>query len=76
MEPLQEWATEVIVQEKEAKKNMAQTQAECVEMINNKIAMQVLDTLREKTMQAQTQAKELIAKFHALTGAVEEVHKF
>jgi folylpolyglutamate synthase/dihydropteroate synthase len=37
MEPLQELAVEVIVQEEEEKKNMVQTQAECAEMINEEI---------------------------------------
>jgi hypothetical protein len=68
MEPLQEWAVEVIAQAEEAKKNMAQTQAECAEMINEEITVQVLDALREKTVQAQTQAKELTEKFQTLAG--------
>jgi DNA repair exonuclease SbcCD ATPase subunit len=75
MEPLQERAAEVIAQAEEAKKNMAQTQAECTEMISDEIAVQVLDALREKTTQAQTQAKELTEKFQALAGAIEEAHK-
>jgi hypothetical protein len=66
---------EVIVQVEYAKKNMAQTQVECVEMINDEIVVQVLDTLKEKTMQAQTQAKELTEKFQALAGEIEEAHK-
>jgi hypothetical protein len=37
MEPLQELAVEVIAQAEEAKKNMAQIQAECTEMINEEI---------------------------------------
>jgi hypothetical protein len=36
MEPLQELAAEVIAQAEEAKKNMAQTQAECTEMIRRR----------------------------------------
>jgi hypothetical protein len=52
MEPLQELAVEVIAQEEEEKKNMAQTQAECTEMIREEITTQVLDALKEKTMQA------------------------
>jgi hypothetical protein len=75
MEPLQELAAEVIAQAEEAKKNMAQIQAECTEMINEEITMQVLDALREKTTQAQTQARELTEKFQTLAGAVEEAHK-
>jgi hypothetical protein len=32
-------------------------------MINDEIAVDVLDTLKEKTTQAQTQVKELTEKF-------------
>jgi non-homologous end joining protein Ku len=56
MEPIQEQAVEVIGEEEEAKKNMAQTHAK---MINNDSTMQVLDALRENTMQAKTQENEL-----------------
>jgi hypothetical protein len=41
-------------------------------VINEEITMHLLDTLREKTTQAQTQAKELTEKFQTLIGAVEE----
>jgi hypothetical protein len=75
MEPLQERTTTVIAQAEETKKNMAQTQVECVEMINDEIAVQVLGALREKTVQAHTQAKELTEKFQALAGDTEEAHK-
>jgi hypothetical protein len=44
-------------------------------MINKEITSQVLDALREKIAQAQTQARELTDKFQTLPGAVEEVHK-
>jgi hypothetical protein len=40
-------------------------------MINDEIAVQVLDTLREKTTQAQMQEKELTKKFQALAGEIE-----
>jgi hypothetical protein len=46
MEPLQELAAEVIAQDEEEKKNMAQTQEECVEMISEEITAQVLDALK------------------------------
>ena len=75
MEPLQEHATKVTTQAEDAKKNMAQTQVECAEMIDDKIVVQVLDALREKTVQAQMQAKKLTKKFQALAGEIEEAHK-
>jgi hypothetical protein len=37
--------------------------------------MKVLDGLKEKIMQTQTQGRELIDKFHTLVGVVEESHK-
>jgi hypothetical protein len=52
MEPLQEWVVEVLAQGEEAKTQIAQTQAECVELISNEIAVHTVDTLKEKTMQA------------------------
>jgi hypothetical protein len=44
-------------------------------MINEDIIMQGLDTLREKTAQAQTKARELTNKFHTLVRAIEEPYK-
>jgi hypothetical protein len=38
---------------------VVETQEECAEMINDEIAMKLLDALKEKVMQAQMQAKEL-----------------
>jgi hypothetical protein len=75
MEPLQELATEIIAQSEEEKKNMAQTQAECTEMIWEEITVQVLDALTEKVVQAQIQGRELADKFHTLAGVVEEARK-
>jgi hypothetical protein len=56
MEPLQERVAEVIAQAEEAKTHIAQTQAECAGLISDEIAVQIVDTLKEKTAQAQTQA--------------------
>jgi hypothetical protein len=67
MEPLQEWVAEFLAQAEEAKAHIAQTQEECVELINDKIAVQIVDTLKEKTVQAQTQAAELKEKFQVIT---------
>jgi hypothetical protein len=75
MEPLQERVAEVIAQAEEAKTLIAQTQAECVGLINDEIAVQIVDTLKEKTAQVQTQAAELKEKFQAITREIEEAHK-
>jgi len=45
-------------------------------MIRQEITMQVLNVLKEKAMQAQTQERELADKFHTLAGAVEEARTF
>ena len=50
MEPVQEWVAEDLAKEEEAKTHIAQTQAECVELISDKIAVQIVDTLKEKTV--------------------------
>jgi hypothetical protein len=36
---------------------MVQTQAQCIEIINEEITMQVLDVLKENSTQAQTQGR-------------------
>jgi hypothetical protein len=36
---------------------------------------QIVDTLKEKTMQAQTQVAELKEKFQTITKEIEEAHK-
>jgi hypothetical protein len=44
-------------------------------LVSDKIAVQTVDTLKEKTAQAQTQATELKEKFQAITREIEEAHK-
>jgi hypothetical protein len=55
--------------------NMTQTQAECERMVSDQIAVQVLDALKEKTAQAQTQAMELTNKFQVIARDIDEAHK-
>jgi hypothetical protein len=54
---------------------MAQTQAECARMVSDEIAVQILDALKEKTAQAQTQATKLREKFQAITKEINEANK-
>ena len=75
MEPLQERVAEVIAQAEEAKKYMAQNQAECAGLISDKIAVQTIDDFKEKIVQAQTQAAELREKFQAITREIDEAQK-
>jgi hypothetical protein len=63
MGPLQERVVEVLSRVEEAETDIAYTQAECARLIWDEIAAQIVNTLKEKTMQAQTQAAELKEKF-------------
>ena len=74
MELLQKQAAEVIAQVEDSKKNMAQNQTECAGMINDEITVQVLEALKEKTAQAQTQETNLMKKFQAIAREIEELH--
>jgi hypothetical protein len=75
MEPLQEQVAEVITEVVEANIYMEQTHTECAGLINNEIAVQTVDTLKEKNAQAQMQAVKLREKFQAITREVDEAHK-
>jgi hypothetical protein len=54
IEPLQEWVAEVITQAKGDKKKIAQNQAECVGLLRNEVVVQVVGTIKDKTMHAVT----------------------
>ena len=54
---------------------MENTQAEFLELISDKIAIQIVDTLKEEIVQVQTQAAELKEKFQAITREIDEAHK-
>jgi hypothetical protein len=44
-------------------------------MVIDEIAVQVLDTLKEKTVQAQTQAAKLMEKFQLIAREIDKAHK-
>jgi FtsZ-binding cell division protein ZapB len=44
-------------------------------LINNEVAIQVVDTIKEKTVQAWTQVEELKEKCQAITKEVDEAQK-
>ena len=75
MEPLQEQVVEVLLHEEEAKTQIAQTHAKCAGLITNEVVVQVVDTIKEKTVQAQTQATQLKEKFQTITKEIEEAQK-
>ena len=54
METLQERVAEVLAQEEESKTQIAETQEECAGLINDEVAGQVVDTIKEKTTHVQT----------------------
>jgi hypothetical protein len=75
MEPLQEQVAEVMAQVEEAKTQIAQTQAECVGLINDEVEVQVVDTIKENIVQELTQAAELKEKFYMITKEIDEAQK-
>jgi hypothetical protein len=75
MEPLQEQVAEVLAQAEEAKTQIAQTQEECAGLLSDEVAVQVVDTIKEKTVQALTQATRLKEKFQMITKEIEEAQK-
>jgi hypothetical protein len=54
---------------------MAQTQEKFARMVNDDIAVQVLDALKEKTVQAQMQSTKLMEKFQAIAREIDEARK-
>jgi hypothetical protein len=44
-------------------------------LISDEIAVQIVDTLKENIMQAQTQATEFKENFQAITREIEEAYK-
>jgi hypothetical protein len=45
-------------------------------MVNDEIAVQILDALKENIMQAQTQATNLMDKFQVITREIDEAHRY
>jgi formylmethanofuran dehydrogenase subunit C len=73
MEPFQEWVVEVLARAEEVKTQKSQSQVECTELISDEIAVQIVDTLKEKTVQEKTQVAELKEKFQMVTREIEEL---
>jgi len=44
-------------------------------LISDEIAAHIVDTLKEKTAQAQTQVAELKEKFQEITKEIDKAHK-
>jgi hypothetical protein len=75
IEPLQERVAEVLAQAEAARTQMAQTQAECAGLLSDEVAVQVVDTIKEKTAQALIKAAELREKFQMITEEIEAAQK-
>jgi hypothetical protein len=54
---------------------MAQTQEECEILESDEVAVQVVDTIKEKTAQALIKATELREKFQMITEDTEATQK-
>jgi predicted nucleic acid-binding Zn-ribbon protein len=75
IEPLQERVAEVLAQAEGARTQIAQTQEECAGLLSDEVAVQVVDTIKEKTAQALTKAAELKEKFQTITEEIEAAQK-
>jgi hypothetical protein len=45
------------------REQMAQTQAKCTRLLSDEVAIQVVETIKEKTVQALTTTKKIREKF-------------
>jgi hypothetical protein len=75
MEPLQERVANVLAQAEEAKTHITQTQVECAGLISHEVAVQVVDTIKEKTVHLLKQVVELKEKFQMITKEIKEAQK-
>jgi hypothetical protein len=75
IEPLQEWVAEVLVQAEGAKTQITQTHLECVGLMSDEVAVQTVDTIKEKIVQALTKETELQEKFQMITKEIEEAQR-
>jgi hypothetical protein len=55
---------------------MAQTQAECAGLLSDKVEVQVVDTIKEKTSQALIKVAKLREKFQTITKEIEVAQKY
>ena len=55
---------------------MAQTQAECVVLLSDEVVVQVVETIKEKTVQTLTTTTELREKFHMITEEIKVARKY
>jgi hypothetical protein len=54
---------------------MVQIKIECAGLLSDKVAIQVVKTIKEKTVQALTTTTELREKFHMITEEIEVAQK-
>jgi hypothetical protein len=50
---------------------MLQTQEECAGLLSDEVVIQVVETIKEKTMQALTTTRELREKFQIITKEID-----
>ena len=71
LEPLQEQATQMIMQLEEEKTSMAQAHSESATLLHEQITTQIIEALIEEAMQVKEKGKELTEKFHSLENVVQ-----
>jgi hypothetical protein len=54
---------------------MVQTQAECTGLLRDEVVIQVVETIKEKTMQAMTTTTKLREKFNTITEEIKVAQK-
>jgi hypothetical protein len=74
LEPLQEQATQMIVQLEEEKTSMAHAHSESTTLLQEHITMQIVEALTDKAAQVKEKGKELAEKFHSLEKVVQGAH--
>jgi hypothetical protein len=71
LEPLQEQATQIIVELEEEKTRMVQAHSESATLLQEQITTQMVEVLTDKVAQVKEKGKELAEKFHSLEKVVQ-----
>ena len=72
---LQELVAEVLAQIEEARNQTTQTQLECAILMREEVEAQIVDTIKEKTVQALTKATKLQEQIQMITKEIEEAQR-
>jgi hypothetical protein len=75
IEPLQEQVAEVLTHADANRAQMVQTHAKCIGLLSDEVVIQVVKTIKEKTVQALTTTTELRGRFQMITEEIEATQK-